>query len=123
MKKVISTNKAPKAIGPYSQAILSNDTLYCSGQIAIDPKSWLAYPLIYDRNEKYDSPLLPKNPFSKEYNKEPNTSTELKHFSIVSDELKQGIITLIGAVVEFVYRSSIKSILLKQDHSFFYCLH
>ena len=39
MKKVISTNKAPKAIGPYSQAILSNDTLYCSGQIAIDPKT------------------------------------------------------------------------------------
>ena len=39
MKKVISTNKAPKAIGTYSQAILSNDTLYCSGQIAIDPKT------------------------------------------------------------------------------------
>ena len=39
MKKVISTNKAPEAIGPYSQAILSNDTLYCSGQIAIDPKT------------------------------------------------------------------------------------
>lgn len=39
MKKVISTNKAPKAIGPYSQAILSYQTLYCSGQIAIDPKT------------------------------------------------------------------------------------
>jgi 2-iminobutanoate/2-iminopropanoate deaminase len=39
MKKVISTNNAPEAIGPYSQAILSNDTLYCSGQIAIDPKT------------------------------------------------------------------------------------
>ncbi len=37
MKKIISTIKAPAAIGPYSQAILSNDTLYCSGQIAIDP--------------------------------------------------------------------------------------
>ena len=37
MKKIISTTKAPSAIGPYSQAILSNDTLYCSGQIAIDP--------------------------------------------------------------------------------------
>tara|TARA_B100001250_G_scaffold58504_1_gene45541 strand:+ start:8850 stop:9227 length:378 start_codon:yes stop_codon:yes gene_type:complete len=37
MKKVISTENAPKAIGPYSQAILSNNTLYCSGQIAIDP--------------------------------------------------------------------------------------
>ena len=37
MKKVISTENAPKAIGPYSQAILSSNTLYCSGQIAIDP--------------------------------------------------------------------------------------
>ena len=37
MKKIISTTKAPSAIGPYSQAILSNDTLYCSGQIAINP--------------------------------------------------------------------------------------
>ena len=39
MKKVISTQKAPKTIGPYSQAILSGNTLYCSGQIAINPKT------------------------------------------------------------------------------------
>ncbi|MBK8956322.1 MAG: RidA family protein [Saprospiraceae bacterium] len=39
MKKVIFTNEAPKPIGPYSQAILSNGILYVSGQIAIDPKS------------------------------------------------------------------------------------
>ena len=37
MKKVITTINAPAAIGPYSQAILSNNTLYCSGQIAINP--------------------------------------------------------------------------------------
>ena len=37
MKKIISTENAPKAIGPYSQAILSDNTLYCSGQIAINP--------------------------------------------------------------------------------------
>jgi 2-iminobutanoate/2-iminopropanoate deaminase len=37
MKKIINTENAPKAIGPYSQAILSGNTLYCSGQIAIDP--------------------------------------------------------------------------------------
>ena len=37
MKKVISTHNAPAAIGPYSQAILSENTLYCSGQIAINP--------------------------------------------------------------------------------------
>jgi 2-iminobutanoate/2-iminopropanoate deaminase len=36
MKKVIFTEKAPAAIGPYSQAILANDTLYMSGQIALD---------------------------------------------------------------------------------------
>jgi len=37
MKKVINTHNAPTAIGPYSQAILSGNTLYCSGQIAINP--------------------------------------------------------------------------------------
>ena len=39
MRKIINTENAPAAIGPYSQAILSNNTLYCSGQIAIDPKT------------------------------------------------------------------------------------
>ena len=39
MKKIISTLNAPEAIGPYSQAILQNNTLYCSGQIAINPRS------------------------------------------------------------------------------------
>ena len=33
----VRTKGAPAAIGPYSQAILVGDTLYCSGQIAIDP--------------------------------------------------------------------------------------
>lgn len=37
MKAVIFTDKAPKAIGPYSQAIEINGTLYISGQIAINP--------------------------------------------------------------------------------------
>ncbi|HLA95224.1 MAG TPA: RidA family protein [Pyrinomonadaceae bacterium] len=37
MKEIISTEKAPGAIGPYSQAIKANGTLYCSGQIPIDP--------------------------------------------------------------------------------------
>ncbi len=39
MNKVISTDKAPKAIGPYSQAFLCGNTLYCSGQIAINPET------------------------------------------------------------------------------------
>lgn len=39
MKKIINTNKAPAPIGPYSQAILINGTLYTSGQIALHPDS------------------------------------------------------------------------------------
>jgi 2-iminobutanoate/2-iminopropanoate deaminase len=37
MKKIIKTDKAPAPIGPYNQAILSGNTLYTSGQIAINP--------------------------------------------------------------------------------------
>ncbi|TAJ12618.1 RidA family protein [Marinilabiliaceae bacterium JC017] len=37
MKKIISTSKAPGAIGPYSQAIEVNGTLYISGQIPVNP--------------------------------------------------------------------------------------
>ena len=37
MKKVIHTDKAPKAIGPYSQAIENNGMLFVSGQIPVDP--------------------------------------------------------------------------------------
>jgi 2-iminobutanoate/2-iminopropanoate deaminase len=37
VKEVISTSRAPQAIGPYSQAIRANGFLFISGQIAIDP--------------------------------------------------------------------------------------
>ncbi|RPH32798.1 MAG: RidA family protein [Bacteroidales bacterium] len=37
MKKIISTDKAPKAIGPYSQAVEANGVLFISGQVPIDP--------------------------------------------------------------------------------------
>ena len=37
MKKVIHTDKAPAAIGPYSQAIEANGMLFISGQIPVDP--------------------------------------------------------------------------------------
>jgi len=37
MKKIIFTPNAPKPIGPYSQAILNNNTLYVSGQIPVNP--------------------------------------------------------------------------------------
>ena len=39
MKTIINTPNAPAPIGPYSQAVLVNGTLYASGQIAINPKS------------------------------------------------------------------------------------
>jgi len=37
MKKIISTERAPKAIGPYSQAVVSNGWAFLSGQIPLDP--------------------------------------------------------------------------------------
>ncbi|HOU01064.1 MAG: reactive intermediate/imine deaminase [Bacteroidales bacterium] len=39
MKRIIKTADAPAAIGPYSQAVEINDTLYISGQVAIDPRT------------------------------------------------------------------------------------
>lgn len=39
MKKIIQTKNAPEPIGPYSQAVIVNNMLYTSGQIALDPKS------------------------------------------------------------------------------------
>jgi 2-iminobutanoate/2-iminopropanoate deaminase len=39
MKKIITTTKAPAPIGPYNQAILSGNTLYTSGQIALHPET------------------------------------------------------------------------------------
>ena len=39
MKKVINTNNSPAPIGPYNQAILKNNMLFISGQIALDPDS------------------------------------------------------------------------------------
>ena len=49
MKKSINIKNAPDPVGPYSQAIIHNNLMYASGQIAIDPKSGL---LINDDVEK-----------------------------------------------------------------------
>lgn len=38
-KSIVSTDSAPKAIGPYSQAVASGDLLFCSGQVGLDPTS------------------------------------------------------------------------------------
>jgi len=38
-RKIIHTDEAPEAIGPYSQAVINNGTIYCSGQIPLKPVS------------------------------------------------------------------------------------
>ena len=38
-KKVISTESAPAAIGPYSQAVATENLIFCSGQVPLDPKT------------------------------------------------------------------------------------
>jgi 2-iminobutanoate/2-iminopropanoate deaminase len=44
MKKIISTSEAPDAVGPYSQAVRVGSTIYCAGQIPLDPKSGQIVP-------------------------------------------------------------------------------
>jgi 2-iminobutanoate/2-iminopropanoate deaminase len=39
MKRIICTSKSPAAIGPYSQAVVANGTLYVSGQLPINPET------------------------------------------------------------------------------------
>jgi len=48
MKKIISTDQAPAAIGTYSQAIVHNNTLYTSGQIPIDPATGEMLPAEFE---------------------------------------------------------------------------
>ena len=55
MKKIIQIPGAPAPIGPYSQAILKNDTLYVSGQIPLDPKTG---DLVVDTIENATSQVL-----------------------------------------------------------------
>lgn len=52
MKKVIHTEKAPKAIGPYSQAIEVNGTLYISGQIPVNPATGTIPATIEEQTEQ-----------------------------------------------------------------------
>ena len=39
VRRVIETDEAPAPIGPYSQAVIANDVLYCSGQVPLHPAS------------------------------------------------------------------------------------
>ena len=52
MKKIIHSSNAPEAIGPYSQAVFANNTLYCSGQIALDKNGVLVNGNITDETNQ-----------------------------------------------------------------------
>lgn len=44
MKEIVATDRGPKAIGPYSQAVKANGLVFVSGQIAIDPQTQQIVP-------------------------------------------------------------------------------
>jgi len=46
--EIVSTDAAPAAIGPYSQAIVANGFVFCSGQIAIDPATGQMVPWVIE---------------------------------------------------------------------------
>ena len=50
MKKIIATPNAPKAVGPYSQAVEVNGTLYVSGQIPVNPADGSVLPSIEEQS-------------------------------------------------------------------------
>lgn len=52
MKNVIVTDKAPAAIGPYSQAIMANGMLYTSGQLPVDPATGTMPDSIEEQTEQ-----------------------------------------------------------------------
>jgi len=43
-RKIVSTDAAPKAVGPYSQAVWAGDLLFCAGQIPLDPTTGQVVP-------------------------------------------------------------------------------
>ena len=43
-RKIVSTDAAPKAVGPYSQAVWAGDLLFCAGQIPLDPATGQVVP-------------------------------------------------------------------------------
>ena len=56
MNTVISTTKAPAAVGPYSQAIKAGNTVYCSGQIGLDPATGtMVEGVIAQANRAFDN--------------------------------------------------------------------
>jgi 2-iminobutanoate/2-iminopropanoate deaminase len=57
MREIIFTEKAPKAVGPYSQAIKANGFIFVSGQVAIDP----ATQQVIDGDVKAQADLILRN--------------------------------------------------------------
>lgn len=51
-KEVLSTDKAPAAIGPYSQAVWAGELLFCSGQIPLTPSGELIGGTVEDQTEQ-----------------------------------------------------------------------
>lgn len=52
MKRIIHTDRAPKAVGPYSQAVEANGTLYISGQLPVDPATGRVPETIEEQTEQ-----------------------------------------------------------------------
>lgn len=52
MRKIIATNHAPKAVGPYSQAVEVNGTLYVSGQLPVNPEDGSVPPTIAEQTRQ-----------------------------------------------------------------------
>jgi 2-iminobutanoate/2-iminopropanoate deaminase len=91
MKKVISTKDAPAPIGPYSQAILINNTLYISGQIAIEPSTGelITINVIKETNQVMHNLLNILKAASMDFNHVVKTSIflkDMKDFPAVNEE-------------------------------------
>ena len=52
MKRIVHTDKAPEAVGPYSQAVEANGALYVSGQLPVDPVTGQAPETIEEQTEQ-----------------------------------------------------------------------
>ncbi len=50
--RLVNTDKAPKAIGPYSQAVVAGDLVFCSGQIALEPSGAMVEGGIKEQTEQ-----------------------------------------------------------------------
>jgi 2-iminobutanoate/2-iminopropanoate deaminase len=62
IKQVIATDLAPKAIGPYNQAIRAGNTIYFSGQIALDPKTMQMVQTDFLAYKQWPKPPVPATP-------------------------------------------------------------